>query len=167
MVNDKWNENERARYESLRKTGNGKDTEGIEGLAYTAVCEMYLARHDAEKNERFKESVVDALSEMAEGICRLEDGMGISIRELANRRWAEAFGKMRRETKAICKALYDMKREVACTTTAHVQMGDHVGSCAAFPVEMIDAFIDRMCQAIGLDWKDVVSYAEDPDGTDI
>lgn len=148
MVNDKWNDGERASYERLCKTGNGKDPEGVEGLAYTAVCEMYEARLEAEKRKKFRDDVVAALSEMAQGICHLEDYLGISIRDLSSRRYAEQFYKIRKETKATCDALYAAKQ--TCS------------SVDAVSVDVVNGLIDKVREAMGLDWDSVVSYARDP-----
>ena len=86
MTNPRWNEEELKCYERLAKAGNGKDPEGIEGLAYTAVNEMYLSRIDRENKEKFCEEVTDAIDMMATGICMLEDRLGFSIRKMADRR---------------------------------------------------------------------------------
>ena len=66
MVNDKWNEGERRVYERLSKLGNGKDRETVDGLAYTAVSEMYMNRLDREKNEAFANYIKKGLYEMSE-----------------------------------------------------------------------------------------------------
>lgn len=164
MKNPKWNENESVTYDRLANTGNGKDREGIEGLAYTAVCEMHASRLEHERAEKFKEGIIEALCEMSEGICFLEDKLGISIREMANKHFSERLEKARRETYAICKVLYAMRREYVDMTTAHGPMGDHVGTCGTIKVDALEDFIGRMCKAIGLEWKDVVSYAEEANG---
>ena len=161
MTYPRWNEEELKCYERLAKTGNGKDPEGIEGLAYTAVNEMYLSRIDRENKEKFREEVTDAIDMMATGICMLEDRLGFSIRKMADRRFAKEFSSMRKDTEKICAVLYAMRREYVEMTTAHGPMGDHVGTCKTIKVEALEDFIDRMCGAIGLEWKDVVSYAED------
>jgi len=161
MTNPRWNEEERKCYERLAKTGNGKDPEGIEGLAYTAVNESYLSRIDRENKEKFCEEVTEAIDMMATGICRLEDSLGFSIRKMADRRFAKEFNSIRKDTEKICAVLYAMRREYVEMTTAHGPMGDHVGTCKTIKVEELEDFINRMCKAIGLKWKDVVSYAED------
>ena len=161
MTNPRWNEEELKCYERLAKTGNGKDPEGIDGLAYTAVNEMYLSRIDRENKEKFCEEVTEAIDMMAAGICRLEDRLGFRIREMADRRFANEFKKMRNDTEKICAVLYAMRREYVDMTTAHGPIGDHVGTCRTIKVEALEDFIGRMCKAIGLEWKDVVSYAED------
>lgn len=161
MTNPRWNEEERKCYERLAKTGNGKDPEGIEGLAYTAVNESYLSRIGRENREKFCEQVTEAIEMMATGICRLEDRLGLRIREMADRRFSKEFNSMRKDTEKICAVLYDMRREYVDMTTAHGPMGDHVGTCKTIKVEALEDFIDRMCKAIGLDWEAVVSYAED------
>ncbi len=164
MKNPKWNENERVTYDRLANTGNGKDREGIEGLAYSAVCEMHASRLEHERAEKFKEDVVDAISMMASGVSRLEDLLGISIRKMSERRFSKMFDECRKETERICDVLYSIKREYVDMTTAHGPMGDHVGTCRTIKVDALEDFIGRMCKAIGLEWKDVVSYAEGAHG---
>ena len=161
MVNDKWNECERKCYERLSKTGNGKDPEGIDGLAYTAVCEMYMNRIDRERNDKFRDGIMYAIGEMSEGICILEDRLGFSIGDLARDHFADRFNKLRKETKAICEVLYAMRREYVDMTTARGPIGDNVGTCRTIKVNALEDFIGRICKAIGLEWKDVVSYAEE------
>lgn len=161
MINPRWNEEERKCYERLAKTGNGKDPEGIEGLAFTAVNETYLNRIDRENREKFYNEVTEAIEMMSTGICRLEDRLGFRIREMADRRFAKEFNRIRNDTENICAVLYAMRREYVDMTTAHGPMGDHVGTCKTIKVDALEDFIDRMCKAMGLEWKDVVSYAED------
>lgn len=164
MTNPNWNDDELKNYCRLVKTGNGKDPECVEGLAYTVVCEVHNNRMYKEETERFKKGIIEALCEMSEGICFLEDKLGINIREMANKHFSERLEKARRETYAICKVLYAMRREYVDMTTAHGPMGDHVGTCRTIKVEALEDFIGRICKAIGLEWKDVVSYAEEANG---
>ena len=161
MTNPRWNEEEREHYEMLAKTGNGKDPEGIEGLAYSAVNEMYMNRINRENKEKFCSEVSEAIYMMSAGICMLEDRLGINIRKMADRWFSNEFKKVRSDTEKICAVLYAMRREYVEMTTAHGPMGDHVGTCRTINVEALEDFIGRMCKAIGLEWKDVVSYAED------
>ena len=166
MTNPNWNDDELENYRRLVKTGNGKDPEGIDGLAYTAVCEMYSRRVEREKNEKFCKVVTDAMLEVFNGMRFIEEKLGVSLREMSDEYFKEKMERARNETNAICKVLYAMRREYVDVTAAHGPMGDHVGTCRTIKVEALEDFIGRICEAIGIDWKDVVSYAEDPDGKD-
>ena len=164
MTNPNWNDDELENYRRLVKTGNGKDPEGIDGLAYTAVCEMYSSRVEREKNEKFRKVITDAMLEVFDGMRFIEEKLGVSLREMSDKYFKEKMERARKETNAICEVLYAMRREYVDMTTAHGPMGDHVGTCRTIKVEALEDFIGRMCKAIGLEWKDVVSYAEEANG---
>lgn len=164
MTNQNWNDDELENYRRLVKTGNGKDPEGIHGLAYTAVCEMYSSRVEREKNEKFRKVITEAMLEVFDGMCFIEEKLGVSLKEMSDKYYKEKMERARKETNAICEVLYAMRREYVDMTTAHGPMGDHVGTCRTIKVEALEDFIGRMCKAIGLEWKDVVSYAEEANG---
>lgn len=60
MKNPNWNENEVANYNRLTQ-GSEVSMVRIEGLAYTAVNEMYLARIEQKKMRQERLSIVNAL----------------------------------------------------------------------------------------------------------
>jgi DNA-binding Lrp family transcriptional regulator len=159
--NPNWNDDEIENYRRLIKTGNGKDPEGIHGLAYTAVCEMRSSRVEREKNEKFRKVITEAMLEVFDGMCFIEEKLGVSLREMSDKYFKDKMERARKQTNAICEVLYAMRREYVDMTTAHGPMGDHVGTCRTIKVEALEDFIGRMCKAIGLEWKDVVSYAEE------
>lgn len=82
MTHPGWNPDEVANYERLVKTC--KSPEG-EGLAYTAVMEMYHARIALERLESEKQRIRDAVDMIAEGICTLERILGIDIHKMSER----------------------------------------------------------------------------------
>ena len=164
MTNQNWNDDELNNYRRLVKTGNGKDPEGIEGLAYTAVCEIYSSRVEREKKEKFCKVITDAMLEVFDGMRFIEEKLGVNLREMSEKYFEEKMERARKETIAICEVLYAMRREYVDMTTAHGPMGDHVGTCRTIKVEALEDFIGRMCKAIGLEWEDVVSYAEEAYG---
>ncbi len=94
MKHPKWNDGETASYERLVKTC--KDP-AAEGLAYTAVMEMYHARKTGERYEREKQRIRDAMNMIAEGICELERILGISIEKMAQLNFQKRLDKARQE----------------------------------------------------------------------
>lgn len=149
MVNDKWNEGERRVYERLSKLGNGKDRETVDGLAYTAVSEMYMNRLDREKNEAFANYIKKGLYEMSEGICMIEKSLGINIHEMADAHFNEKMDKYFREGNALCKIAVLIKNGIDSAESGKVDIGVLEEAKAAI---MKHVRLD--------DWKDVVSNAE-------
>lgn len=94
MRNPNWNINETANYERLIKTC--KDP-AAEGLAYTAVMEMYHARIAEERHEEEKQRIRDAIDMIAEGVHELERILGISIEKMAERNFQKGLDAIRKE----------------------------------------------------------------------
>lgn len=93
MTHPRWNDNEVVTYERLAKTC--KSTEG-EGLAYTAVMEMYHARLELERHESEKRRIRDAIDMIAEGICTLECILGIDIHKMSERNFQKRMDAARK-----------------------------------------------------------------------
>lgn len=72
-----WNDCENFNYEKFAK----KD----EGLAYTIAMEMYHARKAQETHDEEKRRIVAAIDQIADGICELEQILGISIQDMQKR----------------------------------------------------------------------------------
>lgn len=148
MINDKWNEFERATYERLSKTGNGKDPEAVDGLAYTVVCELYENRIDREKHESMLSALRDALSEMSEGICTVEKILGVSIREMAESHFGDKMDRLRRDGQRLC--------EIAMIADA----GIRESSCGKVDMGVLEDIKSMLLNFVGLDWKDVAGNVE-------
>ena len=96
MTHPRWNGNEVANYDRLVKTC--KSPEG-EGLAYTAVMEMYHARLELERHEGEKRRIRDAIDMIAEGICTLECILGIDIHKMSERNFQKRMDAARARDK--------------------------------------------------------------------
>ncbi len=94
MKHPKWNDAEAASYERLVKTC--KD-QAAEGLAYTAVMEMYHARMEGVRCEEEKKRLRDAMCMIAEGICELERILGVSIEKMAAQNFQKRMDALRQE----------------------------------------------------------------------
>lgn len=89
MIHSDWNDCEKDNYARLCKCGT------IDGLAYTAVMEMYNARK-ADEAAKFREDKIrDALGMMAEGITQLEIILGIDIKKIAGKHFSEEMARLR------------------------------------------------------------------------
>ena len=99
MRHSKWNDSESANYERL--VGTCKDP-AAEGLAYTAVMEMYHARVAKERHEEEKQRIRDAIDMIAEGIHELERILGISIEKMAERNFQKRLDILKQERSAPC-----------------------------------------------------------------
>lgn len=94
MKHPKWNDAEAASYERLVKTC--KDP-AAEGLAYTAVMEMYHARMEGVRHEEEKKRLRDAMGMIAEGICEFERILGVSIEKIAAQNFQKRMDMLRQE----------------------------------------------------------------------
>ena len=89
MIHSDWNDCEKENYERLCKCGT------IDGLAYTAVMEMYNARK-ADEAAKFREDKIrDALGMMAEGIEQLEILLGVNIKKMSEKHFREEMARLR------------------------------------------------------------------------
>ena len=84
MRHPDWDDSENANYDRLSKLSI-KDASVVEGLAYTAVMEMYHHRKADERNDAQKEQIVNAIDQIADGICTLERILGVDIHEMSKR----------------------------------------------------------------------------------
>ena len=96
MKNPNWNENEVANYNRLTQ-GSEVSMVRIEGLAYTAVNEMYLARIEQEKIKQERNAIINALDQIADGICTLERILGVSLKDMAQRHFEQKLEMARKE----------------------------------------------------------------------
>ena len=96
MKNPNWNENEVANYNRLTQ-GSEVSMVRIEGLAYTAVNEMYLARIEQKKMRQERLSIVNALDQIADGIYTLERILNVSLKEMALRHFEQRLELARKE----------------------------------------------------------------------
>ena len=96
MKNPNWNENEVANYNRLTQ-GSEVSMVRIEGLAYTAVNEMYLARIEQKKMRQERLSIVNALDQIADGIYTLERILNVSLKEMALRHFEQRRELARKE----------------------------------------------------------------------
>ena len=97
MKHPNWNENEVANYNRLTQ-GSEVSMVRIEGLAYTAVNEMYLARIEQEKIKQERNAIINALDQIADGICTLERILGVSLKDMAQRHFERKLEMVRRES---------------------------------------------------------------------
>ena len=95
MMYSKWNEEEVATYKRLTE-GKEVTMERIEGLAYTAVHEMFLARMERKKQELERSIIIKALDQMADGMRTLEEHLGISLKEMADRHFQRELEEIRK-----------------------------------------------------------------------
>lgn len=102
MKNPKWNENEVANYNRLTQ-GSEVSMVRIEGLAYTAVNEMYLARIEQKKMRQERLSIINALDQIADGICTLERILGVSLKDMAQRHFEQKLEMARKERESQCQ----------------------------------------------------------------
>jgi len=96
MISQKWNDCEKANYRRLLETVQGLGP-AAEGLAYTAVAEMYNARIASERHDEEKRRLRNAINMMAEGMHELELILGISISKMASKNFAERMDAARKE----------------------------------------------------------------------
>lgn len=85
MRHPEWNSSENANYDRLSNPSGGATMSAVEGLAYTAVMEMYHNRKGNEDWSAEKKRIVDAIDQIADGICTLERILGIDIHKMSER----------------------------------------------------------------------------------
>lgn len=96
MISQKWNDCERGNYRRLLATVQGLGS-AAEGLAYTAVMEMYNSRIASERHDEEKRRLRNAIDMMAEGIHELELILGISISKMAAKNFSKRMDAARKE----------------------------------------------------------------------
>lgn len=96
MKNSNWNKNEVANYNRLTQCSEVSMAR-IEGLAYTAVNEMYISRIEQEKIKQERNSIINALDQIADGICALERILGVSLKDMAQRHFEQKLEMARKE----------------------------------------------------------------------
>jgi len=96
MIHPDWNENERNTYLRLANPKGGPSQDVVEGLAYTAVIEMYHQRKGEERLTAEKQRIIDAIDQMAEGICTLERILGVDIHKMSERHAADRYEMFRK-----------------------------------------------------------------------
>lgn len=94
----KWNEAEVATYKRLTESKE-VTMERIEGLAYTAVHEMYISRIEQEKIKQERNAIINALDQIADGICTLERILGVSLKDMAQRHFEQKLEMARKEVR--------------------------------------------------------------------
>lgn len=97
MKNPNWNENEVANYNRLTQ-GSEVSMVRIEGLAYTAVNEMYISRIEQEKIKQERNAIINVLDQIADGICTLERILGVSLKDMAQRHFEQKLEMVRKES---------------------------------------------------------------------
>ena len=100
MRHPNWNDCENANYDRLSQPSGGATLAAIEGLAYTAVMEMYHHRKAKEEIAEEKARITDAIDQIADGICELEWILGISIHKMNTRHNEKKLEKLRKESGA-------------------------------------------------------------------
>jgi RNA polymerase-interacting CarD/CdnL/TRCF family regulator len=85
MRHPEWNDEENENYDRLSNPRDGANQSAVEGLAYTVVMEMYQRRKNEEYVSAEKQLIVDAIDQIADGICNLEKILGIDIHKMSER----------------------------------------------------------------------------------
>ena len=83
MRHPEWNDEENENYDRLSNPRDGANQSAVEGLAYTVVMEMYQRRKNEEYVSAEKQLIVDAIDQIADGICKLEKILGIDIHKMS------------------------------------------------------------------------------------
>lgn len=112
MRHPDWDESENENYNRLSKVREGSIEGQIEGLAYTAVMEMYHARKEKEKLQTEKKGITDALYQMAYGIRKLEMLLGISIEKMSQQHFAQKLAEAHEEEEMKLKRTFTRERNV-------------------------------------------------------
>jgi len=97
MRHPNWNDSENANYDRLSNPSGGLSMSAIEGLAYTAVMEMYHQRMVKEDVSEEKKRISDAIDQIADGICTLERILGIDIHKMSERHNGLKLEKLRKQ----------------------------------------------------------------------
>ena len=97
MRHPNWSADENANYDRLSNPSGGATLAVIEGLAYTAVMEMYHHRKAREEIAEEKARITDAIDQIADGICDLERILGVDIHKMNARHNEKKLEELRKE----------------------------------------------------------------------